>query len=249
MASEDFTLQAQLRAQIASLAEPARVTADGRLICEAGEGDPLEALLREMDETILRRLLTFRSGAAELVLEVSERRLRRVHAVHSAEDLAPDPAWLDGVAPDATAEIAAWLDRFCSDTRSLHVHVGLCTTATDTLALGVPAAALREVGAGHAPDLSFSEAALESLALVEGARASDPRWETAEMTAAHLALTESARSSAGFTAGADAGFRAWQDPASELWIAIAVHAEDEAVYLCAEERVHRLAALWARALP
>jgi hypothetical protein len=249
MASEDFTLQAQLRAQIASLAEPARVTAEGRLIFEAGEGDPLEALLREIDETILRRVLTFRSGAATLVLEVSERRVRRVHGVDAGEDLAPDPAWAKGVEADAAGELVAWLERFCADARSLHAHVDLCATTVDTLAVGVPAAALREVGAGHVPDLSFADAAVRSLDLVEVARASDPEWETADTAPAHLALLDSAQASSGQVGAHASGFHAWQDPPSGLWVAVVIHAEDQIVYLCREEHLSRLTALWARALP
>jgi hypothetical protein len=249
MASEDFTLQAQLRAQIALLAEPARVTAEGRLIFEAGEGDPLEALLREIDETILRRLLTFRSGAATVVLEVSERRLRRVHRAEVAEGLAPDPAWATGIEPDAAGELAAWLERFCADARSLHVRVDLCATSADTLALGLPASALREAGAGHVPDLSFADAATGSLEWVECARASDSEWETADPAPAHLSLLESAQVGLISAEAEIPGFRAWQDPPSGLWVAEAVHAEGRAVYLCREEHLHRLARLWARALP
>lgn len=63
------------------------VTQAGRQIWEPGSGSPRSAVLQEISETVLRRVITFKAAENTLSLDVAERRVLKVVEASGATDL------------------------------------------------------------------------------------------------------------------------------------------------------------------
>lgn len=141
----------RLRDVLTSLgAATEEITDEGFRISDDGGAPGLTALLLEIEETVLPRLLTFTGGAgAQLTVTVAERRVLRIGSQ-------------DGEMKSAeTAEqVAALLNTFCAGAAAVHVRRDLLGQAPTATAAGVSLTDLSPFLAGKAEPVVPVEVAL-----------------------------------------------------------------------------------------
>lgn len=133
-------------ARLEALQTPARLAPGGaRVVAEIGHPNPLAALLREVNETMLGRSLTFESSAgSSLTLEVAGRRVLRLTgmsglsggeaclAAHALEDEHKD-------------ELIKLMQGVAAPRHELRVMSGPTDRGSDGLSVGLPVALLADL--------------------------------------------------------------------------------------------------------
>jgi len=94
-----MSVEENVMERIEALAAESRFDHTGRRILSNGvEGNPVQAIMREIDETVLERDLQFEAGDRRLSLEVSSRRILRISflddSINSEAALALVGSWL-----------------------------------------------------------------------------------------------------------------------------------------------------------
>lgn len=133
-------------ARLQALQTPARLAPGGaRIVAEVGHPNPLAALLREVNETMLARSLTFESSTgSRLTLEVAGRRVLRLTgmsglfggeaclAAHALEDEHKD-------------ELIKLMQGVAAPRHELRVMSGPADRGSDGLSVGLPVALLADL--------------------------------------------------------------------------------------------------------
>jgi hypothetical protein len=132
--------------RLQSLQTPARVAPGGaRIIATASDPNPLAALLREVNETMLGRALTFESRiGTNLTLEVSGRRVLRVTAANGldgAESCLSVPALEDAQKDD----LIKLLQAFAATHQELRVTATPVSREREGVSVGLPVALLADL--------------------------------------------------------------------------------------------------------
>lgn len=135
-----------LLARLQSLQDPVQPGPDGaRQIADGSAPDPLGALLREVNETVLARALTFASAnGSGLTLEVAGRRVLRLAAatgLQGAEGCLAAPA-LDDEHKDALIKL---LQAVAAKGQALTVTVSPILREMDGVSVGLPVALLADL--------------------------------------------------------------------------------------------------------
>jgi hypothetical protein len=133
-------------ARLQSLQTPARVAPGGaRIIATASDPNPLTALLREVNETMLGRALTFESRiGTNLTLEISGRRVLRLTAANGlegAESCLSVPALEDAQKDD----LIKLLQAFATPHQELRVTTTPVSREREGVSVGLPVALLADL--------------------------------------------------------------------------------------------------------
>jgi hypothetical protein len=148
-------------ARLKALQTPAVFAADGgRVIADAGSANPVTALMRAMNETILGRALRFDgTGGASLTLEVSGRRVLRVT---DARGLPGAEACLavEVLEDEQKDDLIKLMQALAVPRQELRLTISARSVAGEGVSVGLPVALLADLmlvdlndpGAGEAPD-------------------------------------------------------------------------------------------------
>jgi hypothetical protein len=148
-------------ARLKALQTPAVFAADGgRVIADAGSANPVTALMRAMNETILGRALRFDgTGGASLTLEVSGRRVLRVT---DARGLPGAEACLavEVLEDEQKDDLIKLMQALAVPRQELRLTISARGVAGEGVSVGLPVALLADLmlvdlndpGAGEAPD-------------------------------------------------------------------------------------------------
>jgi hypothetical protein len=178
--------------RLQSLRSPSRIAPGGfRVIASPpGGGDPLSALLREMNETILGRTLTFESNVgAQMSVDVSGRRVLRLV---SANGLADADACLaaETLDDDHKDDLLKLFQAIADPRHELRVSSTPLTRSSDSVSVGLPVALLADLllldlnPSGDPAELDEAPNAMPGGAAVRPARTARPVSVTPDPAAA-----------------------------------------------------------------
>lgn len=237
----------RLRDVLSSLgAATEEITNEGCRIADEGGATGLTALLREIEETVLPRRLTFTGRAgAQLTVTVVERRVLRI----GSQDDVMKPA-------ETAEEVAALLETFCAVATSVHVRRDLLGQEPTAAATGVSLTDLSPFLSGKADlpvppvpvDIALAESESYVLALCDARVECGPKLKGQDAICARLKHLEQ-----GLPSGADDAENAaphrriWTGGPSDLFAVLLITLPQGRIWLAFEpEHLDTCIACWSR---
>ncbi|MEM6887956.1 MAG: hypothetical protein AAF636_07420 [Pseudomonadota bacterium] len=222
MSDIQMDLTERLRARLEALQVESDYGSRGRKLFPADNINAFEALLQEIEETILRRAITFDTGERVIVFEVAERRCLKLLDMDSpssaSPSLLPSPEWSKGLTPDDASALSDWLVALCAGADGLWVRVDLCETSQGGVAVGITASQLSMAVSGLAPPSTYIHARQQSIPHCLGAAGTDGVIQPAADAALQSVLETRCEADAP-AAGGCAVFNAWQSPDNRaIWL-------------------------------
>lgn len=252
MPSDEKSHFRQVCARLDALQSDGCYTAQGRVIYKTGQGSALAALLKEADETVLRRHLTFDHGAGQIVLDIADRRFLRV--ISTYDGLPQERDWSEVLRTSESADFLSWLRKFCDGIQCLVVRSDVDDIQHDDVDAGIPSALLCAASCATksraATDgQTFDAAVRQSMALARCAI--DPMGKHIDVTQDDASLALLGRRQDICVSGAKdwPPLSTWRFAASpSLWLAYG-HQDGRGLWcVVADEDLAALAAIWCRVI-
>lgn len=250
MRDEALDEESRLRRVLQSLAKGPENTGTGeRLISASGGAEALRAILREIDETVLPRRLTFSGGPnVRCVCDVAERRIIGIDAEGTASASA--------LSTEDAADLAARIASFCKAAATVHVRRDLIGQGDPAGATGISLSDLsphltKELALPVDPvpvEMALAESESYALALFE--TGGDGKCRTkgqGELVEKLRVFDGDPAVSRDFSVSGTPVRRIWIDPKSDKYAILLVALPQRRIWLAFEpDHLDACIACWAR---